>query len=170
MNFKIIGAALVVTACGGCGFLIAASHHSRIRQFQIFVQVLDYMICELQYRATPLPLLCRMASNQCNGKLQQVLFKLAEELDAQISPNVDICMASVLDRIGELDPSIAVAFVEMGNQLGRFDLPGQIRGLESCRERCISKLEQMSANKDNRLRSYQTLGLCAGAAIAILFV
>ena len=32
------------------------------------------------------------------------------------------------------------------------------------------ELEVMGRNQEERLRSYQTLGLCAGAALAILFV
>ena len=170
MNFKMIGAIFIIAACGGCGFLTAASHNSKIRQFQSLVQVLDYMICELQYRATPLPQLCRQAADQCSGKLREIIAALSEELDAQISPNANICMASVLGRTGELDSAVSSALIELGNQLGKFDLSGQIRGLKNCRDYCALKLEQMNKNKDNRLRSYQTLGLCAGAAIAILFV
>ena len=33
-----------------------------------------------------------------------------------------------------------------------------------------AELEQMAEGRDTRLRSYQTLGLCAGAALAILLV
>ena len=31
-------------------------------------------------------------------------------------------------------------------------------------------LSRLETNRENRLRSYQTLGLCAGAALAILFL
>ena len=47
---------------------------------------------------------------------------------------------------------------------------GQILGLEAVRSHCRSELDALSANQDERLRSYQTLGLCTGAALAILFV
>ena len=32
------------------------------------------------------------------------------------------------------------------------------------------KLEEFTKNQDTRLRSYQTLGICAGAAVTILFI
>ena len=54
--------------------------------------------------------------------------------------------------------------------LGKFDMSGQLRGLENARNVCRENLELLMYNKDRRLRSYQTLGLCAGAAVAILFV
>jgi len=59
---------------------------------------------------------------------------------------------------------------ELGGNLGRFDIPGQLRGLENTRKECCDKLQMLTQNNDSRLRSYQTLGLCAGAALAILLV
>ena len=54
--------------------------------------------------------------------------------------------------------------------MGRFDVKGQIQGLEAVRSYCRGELENMAVNREARLRSYQTLGLCTGAALAILFV
>ena len=56
------------------------------------------------------------------------------------------------------------------DQIGRFDLEGQLQGLESVRVYCRDQLDNLAKDRDVRLRSYQTLGLCAGAALAILFV
>lgn len=170
MNYKLIGALLTVVSCGGCGFLTAAKHASNIRQLENLISILDYMISELHYRATPLPCLCRQAGEQFSGKIGQIFIVLSEELETQISPNAGICMGSALYRMNYSDSLLYEVMTELGDHLGRFDLQGQISGLEHCREHCASKLELLSKNKENRLRSYQTLGLCAGAAIAILLV
>jgi hypothetical protein len=58
----------------------------------------------------------------------------------------------------------------LGTSLGRYDLQGQLNGIESVRIRCRSDLEELERNRDVRLRSYQRLGLCAGCALAILFL
>ena len=170
MNMKWIGAILCICACGSCGFLTAAHHARNIRLFENLILALDYMICELQYRATPLPALCRQAGGQCSGRIRQIFLAFADELDAQLSPNACICMSCALDSIGEVDSNISLAFQELGKQLGKFDLAGQIQGLENCRVHYSEELLQMKTNKDSRIRSYQTLGLCAGAAVAILLV
>ena len=170
MSLKILGALCVVTACGTCGFMMAGQHIGKIRKMQNLISALEYMECELQYRSTPLPQLCRQAGLQCQGKIQQVFILLADELDAQVFPNVQRCMASVMDRIGHLERPIYDSFRQFGNNLGKFDLIGQVQGLNSTRQSCTERLEQLMQNKESRIRSYQTLGLCAGAAIAILFV
>jgi len=58
----------------------------------------------------------------------------------------------------------------LGTSLGRYDLPGQVKGLQNVREECTLELEKMKNNQEERLRSYQTLGLCAGTALVILLL
>ena len=58
----------------------------------------------------------------------------------------------------------------LGQTLGRFDLPGQLKGIKAVQESCRRELARLERNRDARLRSYQTLGLCAGAALVILLV
>ena len=60
--------------------------------------------------------------------------------------------------------------LNLGNSLGLFELEGQIKGVESVRNDCAQQLKQLSHNDQLRLRSYQTLALCAGAALAIIFI
>lgn len=170
MSFKCIGAVLVLCGCGFAGFSLCASYRREERQLREFLSALDYMVCELQYRATPLPELCRQAGSLREGLVGQLFFNLAAELDAQVSPDVQSCLAAAAARSGPLSGRIEEAVCILGSSLGRFDLPGQLQGMESVRTYCRTELEQMSAGRDTRLRSYQTLGLCAGAALAILLV
>ena len=58
----------------------------------------------------------------------------------------------------------------LGRSLGRFDLSGQLKGLTSLRERCSREMQELHLDRDNRLRSYRVLGLCAGGALVILLV
>ena len=95
---------------------------------------------------------------------------LATELEAQISPDVPSCLAAAAAKSGPLSKRIEEAVCILGSSLGRFDLQGQLQGLEAVRAYCRSELEQMATGRETRLRSYQTLGLCAGAALAILLV
>lgn len=170
MNYKLIGAVCVIIGCGSCGFMIAGQYLSKIRLLQSLVTVFEYMECELQYRCTPLPQLCRQAANCSQGKVQRLFLVLADELDAQVSPNAAICMQAALDRVGLRDTTGHWILCELGNSLGRFDLNGQLRALLYVRNLCNEKLEHLMKGRDSRLRSYQTLGLCAGAALAILLV
>lgn len=170
MSIRIVGAVLVVMGTGGFGFLIASSYRREERLLRQLLNALDYMQCELQYRLTPLPELCRQVAASEKGVISSFFLNLAIKLEDQITPDVEKCMIDVLSDMRDL-PKLTRESVELlGRSLGRFDIEGQLRGLESVRQVCRRGLETLSQNAAIRNRSYQTLGLCAGAALAILFI
>ena len=170
MYGKLIGAALILLSCGGFGFALAAASRKEEEALRRIVGALDYMQCELQYRLTPLPELCLQAGREYPGETGRFLIHLSEELESQIAPDVASCMQATFAKLPTMSNRVKKAFQLLGTSLGRFDVSGQISGLEAVRSYCRRELERMEYNRDNRLRSYQTLGLCAGAAVAILFV
>lgn len=161
---------MIIAACGLVGFSMAAACRREEKALRRLMAAMDHMACELQYRLTPLPELCRKVGREPLSFVDQIFIKLASELEAQICPDVESCMCAAMAAAGELPRRVREAFCLLGISLGRFDLEGQLRGLEEVRSYCGRELEGMSANRDNRLRGYQTLGLCAGAALAILLV
>ena len=103
-------------------------------------------------------------------QLLRVLNYMEWELEWQTSPDAASCMTAALKRSHELPRRVRGIMKQLGHTLGRFDLPGQKQGLEEVKEACRMELEALGKNRETRLRSYGTLGLCAGAALAILFL
>ena len=170
MHIKLFGAVCIMAGGGAFGFLMATYHKKTIRMLKELISVLEVMECELKYRCTPLPQLCRYAVGNRYGSIGNLFSQLADELDSQIAPDTERCMAVVLERNGNLDKSVRKILEELGGNIGRFNLDGQLRGLEYTKSSCFDQLHELEHNKDNRLRSYQTLGLCAGTALAILLI
>jgi len=170
MNVRWIGAILIIVGCGGVGFGMALNYKREEAILEQLIKTLDYMRCELEYRMTSLPELCKKAANFSSGCIKAVFTQLGMELDAQIAPDAACCMSAVLKRSSSIPEKVASALAELGRSLGQFDLDGQLRGLSVVVRSCEKELEQLQANHPQRVRSYQTLGLCAGAALAILFV
>ena len=170
MSCRWIGAVLVIAGCGGCGFSIAAGYMREEGTLRQLLRALNCMEWELQYRLTPLPELCRQAGKETGGALKEVFWNLAEELEQRTFPDAADCMAAALNRSRELPRRIQEILKLLGRTLGRFDLPGQKQGLEEARAACRMALDALEKKRENRLRSYGTLGLCAGAALAILFL
>lgn len=169
MMWKWLGAMLVIAGCGSVGFVMAWAYKREERLLRNFKSALDFMTCELHYRLTPLPDLCRLAGSNQKNPVGETLLNLSNELEQQILPDVEYCMNLVLKHT-ELPKHVDAGFRLLGKNLGRFDLQGQLKGMEMVRDYCDRELETMGKNREERLRSYQTLGLCAGAALAILFV
>ena len=49
-------------------------------------------------------------------------------------------------------------------------MAGQLKGIAATRSACRREVDALLENRDLRLRSYKTLGLCAGAALAVLLI
>lgn len=170
MTLKWIGAILILTACSVFVFVVTNNHKKEIQGMKNLICALDYMECELQYRMCALPDLCRKTAYETEGILRKVFIALANELEDQISPDVRQCMRSVLAGIKDIPAQSLHSLQLLGDSLGRFDLEGQLKGLEAVRQDCRGKLSKLMGNTETRIRSYQTLGLCAGAAIIILLI
>ena len=66
--------------------------------------------------------------------------------------------------------SVNSILLTLSDTLGAFDLNGQLSGMDQAIDHANQLLDKLTFNQDQRLRSYQTLALCAGAALAILLV
>lgn len=170
MMYKWIGSIFVFSGCVGLGLSVSIAHIRKEKMLEQINRVLNLMECELRYRLTPLPELCTVSASDGSGVIKQILIKFTNELNRRISPDAASCMCTVLEQFRFPDRDIPDIMMELGRSLGRFDLEGQLNGIAHVKTMCTNRLEEVKANKTERMRSYQTLGLCAGAALVILLV
>ena len=170
MYIKLIGATLILASCGGYGIMMALMHKREVAALRQLLRALDVMICELEYRLTPLPTLCRNGAEQVKGSVGNCLNALACALEGQVSPDVGVCMTEALKNTPALPKYAAAQLQVLGQTLGRFDLSGQLTNLGHCKQACLGQLAVLEHHQSQRIRSYQTLGFCAGAALAILLL
>ena len=160
----------MISGCAGFGFSLAAEHKRREGRLFQLIRALERMECELQYMLTPLPELCRSAADASSGIIRRVFLAYAGELEERTMPDAASCMQAVVSDSGIPSQLLRYLLVQLGLSLGRFDLQGQLRGLEAVRRQCEMELERLSQGRNERLRCYKTLGICAGLALAILFI
>ncbi len=170
MDYKWFGAILVVAGCGGFGFSLAAEAVRQEKLLRALLDSLDFMQWELSCRLTPLPQLLELTAQRQTGRLRRVYRNLASQLEGHTEPRVDNCMRNVLEGEQTLPGSARRVLVHLGKSLGRFDLAGQLKGLASAQSLCRRELQSLEHGRDMRLRSYRTLGLCAGVALAVLLI
>lgn len=170
MNYRIIGAIMVIISSSAVGFSIAAAHRNEAKTLMQLIRALEFMSCELEYRLPPLPELCRLTATQVTGPMRELFISLEGELQMQESADVYSCMTAVLQRMDKLPQTAKTNLMLLGKNLGRFDLSGQLSGIASVIQLCRRDLDGMLSNQEVRLRSYRTLGICAGVALVILFI
>lgn len=167
---KLLGAVLIIVGCGGVGFAMCQNHRYIERTMEQLIKSLDWMVLELNFRMPPLSELCSGAAKITNGCVSRMLEKLSVELERQLTPDVATCMEAVLASESKVPPLLEAHLHDLGTRLGQLDLQGQISELEKAVALCRRDVEDLRNNRDLRLRNYQTLGICAGVALVILFL
>lgn len=170
MTFKLWGSLLVITACGCFGFAIASAHRKEVRSLRGLITALQYMECELGYRLTALPELFEKAASVSMGAVSRFFTTTAYELNSQIQPDIGQCINAALNQVKDLPISSRDGVLELAISLGAFGVQGQLDSLRKTKALCEDRLNKLTADQDVRLRSYQTLGICAGAALAIVLM
>ncbi len=166
--YKWLGACLIIAGCGGVGFSIASNYRKKEKLLRQLIRILQFMERELQFRLTPLPELCRQAAKEVEGSLGLLFQDLANQLNRQVSPEVSVCMEYALKTCPDIPPLLRKHLLYLGRTLGRFDLSGQIQGIRAAKTACRESIQYLDHDRENRLRSYQTLGICAGSALVVL--
>ena len=170
MIIRILGAVFIILGCGGFGFLIAHNARRETMALRQFISALEFMECELNYRLTPLPQLCRQVSTVFGGCIGHFFLCLSEEMELQSAPHVERCVLKAIRRCPDIPGKTCKRVIALGQSLGLFDLEGQIKCIRAINRENLRILELDSRDQNSRLRSYKTLGLCAGAALVILFI
>ncbi len=170
MTLKMIGAAFVIAACGGFGFSLAAAHKKEENALKSLLRAIEFMICDLEFQNTPLPELCRRAGNESGDIVGSLFLRLASTLDRKQQPDAPTCMRSLLQNDHQIPTRTHRNLLYLGQCMGRFALSGQVSGFRSAQAMCQRDLASLSTDRDARLRSYRTLGICGGIALVILFI
>ena len=166
---RLVGAGILVVGCSSFGCLLGYHYKKEEQMLRWLLAALQEMEWELKYRITPLPDLCRVAAEASRGKIRELFQLLEFELRSYSVSEISGCMNGLLQTM-DMPSHCRLCLKNLGSSLGRFDLEGQIQGLQSVCSQCRQCLGQLQENRSDRLRSYQTLALCAGFGLAIILI
>ena len=170
MTIRILGAILILIGCGGFGALAAVAYKRETSTLKSFVESMDIMESELRYRKTPLPQLCHYIADIQSGVIKSFFLCLESELLRQVQPDAATCAVQALKKTQQMPKHTVEMILQFTKTLGKFDVEGQLLGIQAVKSEATLRLNQMSKDQAQRMKNYRTLGVCAGAAIIILFI
>lgn len=170
MITRWIGCLLIVSATSFCGFSHAIGYRREEKMLRELHRVIQNMECELSYQLSPLPELTEHGASFASGDLKELLLELSANLKQQQFPDAEACLCAAMEQNLAMPPCILELLHLLSRSLGRFDLPGQLRGFAEVQQQLAQEQHRLADNRDNRLRSYCILGICTGIALAILLI
>lgn len=172
MIVRIIGMVLIFTSASALGFGAAMRVRTTRNQLQGLDDALGMMACELRYAMTTLPGLCGAVANVATGAIGELFRELSRALCRSDLQSPEAAMREAIDKTKRLclPQNIIFCLLELGQNLGQFDVEGQLAVIEQSRQRIRACLSQYAADAPQRCKSYRTLGICAGMALVILML
>ena len=167
---KWVGAICIFTACTSVGFSIAFKQIREIKMLEQWIRIAHRIEKEIGYYGKSIPDVFRMISYEEKGELAQVFLRTAIEMENQIYPDASQCLSIAVAKTERLPGSILELLDFLGNELGKYNLDEQLKGIAQISTIAMEKRNQLCKDRVKRIRGYQTLGLCAGAALVILFI
>ena len=170
MVAKILGAATIVSGCAAFGLCSAYKERKETQQLRTLIHLLDSFKLELMHSSPSIANIIRKVATDDQNQVHCLFRQLADVLDQHVSPNVSSCMDKVIEAFPTLTDTVRSALCLVGRSLGAYGLELQLSGLSSIRASISQTLKKLREGQQERHRCMQTLWLCAGAGIAILFV
>lgn len=167
---KTVGILLVVLGASGTGFTMALHIRRSAAVLRQLLGALEQMRGEIACQQTPLPELMRLVSAECRGGVGAFFGRVADALYLRQEGSV---YAIVKKALAAAPPSlfssrVRLILLQLAGSLGKYDLDSQLASLELAAQRLQALLDELQSDQRSRVRSYCTLGVCAGLAIAIL--
>lgn len=166
---RLIGAAMIVLGAGSFGISKTVQFYRQQRQLHSFLNMLEILKCELTYTMFPLPKLCRITAERSDKICADYLRSYADLLEKGAARSVAARQAFT-GANSLLPPDASMAVLELFSALGRYDLSGEESLLKLTQHRLRAAIERGETEKRPMAKGYALLGLCTGAAVAILLV
>jgi len=168
MSAKLYGAVFVITAWGFWGFHMGHGIKKDIAALREWIGLLSFMTAELKNRVTPLPSLFIKAAERSNV-FSQLFSQAGEGMARQQTTEASACMRIAIKNCGGISKQLKPFLLRFSQDLGEFDLDSQLSSLYALQAECEGVLRSWEASRDQRIRTYQTIGLCVGTVLTILF-
>lgn len=165
-----IGAGMVTAACAAAGLGFAAATRTALRQLSAWIAALESMDSEIRCRMTPLPEVFTQLS-QGGGGVVAVFFGCCAGImrsDCALGVPPVFRQALAQTRGLEMSGRTRQTLLNLSASLGRFDLEGQSRAIALAADRLRQEQRELQAGAAARCRSYETIGVCAGLALAVI--
>ena len=167
-----MGAVLVIAACGGFGVSLSAGHRRQERLLRQLLRALHTMRWEQQYRLTPLPELFAALGEGTEPVTAAFFRGCAAMMEADRALPPQLVLGRAMEQTTSLQWSARTRETvrNLAFSLGKFDLGGQVRAIELAQERLRAELAEVQAGSRARCRSYETIGICAWLALAVILL
>lgn len=169
---KLAGILIIVLSAGSVGFRIAAALRRRCSLLRQLLSSLQILKNEITFCGTPLPQAFALMAVSSQGGPERLFSSVARQMERRRWLTLSGAMEQALSEEEELgrDTALRDVFMRLAAGLGKYDRDHQLQTMEMAAADLQRLLQEAEREQNLRSRTYRTLGICAGLAMAILLI
>lgn len=166
---KLVGVIFVVVGSTGAGVTMAFGVHRALETARQLRAALERMKNEIACRRTALPELMELLSKE-SGYLSPLFGGIAEQLRLRQEASVYAIVRKCLAAAPPLPGEVGRILLDLAPGLGQYDVQCQLYSLDLAAGQAQALIERCQSEQKGRVKSYCTLGICAGLALGIMLL
>ena len=169
---KLIGLSLILAASGAVGAGLAGTVKRQQAQTLALIDALLRIRHELQYRLTPLPEIFSALGGGRNREIADFFSRFAAGLSSAQTCTVGYaCRRALAQTHGLcLSGTARGTLLSLFDSLGKYDLDGSVQALDLALSRLREEAKALQSGAAARCKTYLTLGICTGLAVAVILI
>ena len=165
---KILGISFITLSSAVVGFQMAAMLRKRCALMRELDDLLQLLEQEIGTCGTLLPHAFALLSAATDGIWETVFSGIAKEMDKNRWATPHEAAQIVLNQVHDRD--ISEIMLPMMKKMGKYNIEAQTQGIESARLQLRMLLQELEQEQKMKSKTFQTLGICTGLAVAILLI
>jgi len=167
---RMIGFVLIVSGASCAGIRQAAYVRRSYLLYEDFRMALVWLKNEIQTALTPLEQAFGLVSGLISNPLGSLFAILSSRIKTDPSCSTVRVAAQFFTSRPEIPAELQDVVYDLLRMLGRQDTAAQVNALELALSRTEALRKRLEQEKTERCRSYRTLGVCAGLALAVILI
>lgn len=165
---KVVGLIFIVLSAGSVGFRIGVILKNRCHYLMELIKMLQILENEISFGGTPLPQAFALVAQTAEGEVKKIFSHLSVQMEncRWISPKT--AMEGALK--GNQETVADSILLELAEKIGKYDLDTQISSIRIAQAQVQQMLNDLEQERKVKSKTYQTLSICAGLAVAILLI
>lgn len=165
---KLIGIVFIVCSMAYMGIHLSNGFRVRRKLLQQFMKCLPIIRNEIAFCGTPIPKIFRLLADHMDGELQDIFRQVSVCMDAAktMTPAEAMEQTVMTRKYTCLVPRM----LELADKLGNYDVEAQIVGIDQVKSQTEVQMAELDQEQAQKGKVYESLGICAGLALAILLI
>lgn len=165
---KLAGIVFIVLSAGSVGYGMAVAMKKKCIVLRQLLDSLQVLKNEIALCGTPLPQAFALMAVSAEGELERIFSDVAKDMDQHRWVTPYASFQAAMETVSEEE--ISPILLSLARKLGKYDIDAQLQGIEMARCQTEELLQQLERERHVKSRTYETLGICAGLAVAILLI